>query len=308
MQNGKKRLESLIKPIDKVELRQLRYFIKSADLLNFTEAAKSLCITQSTLSQQIKQLEEELHILLFERIGKKVYLTEAGESFLPYARKTIQDTEYGIQQLLDLQHIQTGVLKIGVTYSLSTILTNTIMRFSKMYPHIKLEVTYQTATDLIVLLKEHKVDFVLSFKPLGKYEQLEDKTLFESSLSLIVHPHHPLAALKKVSLEKIKEYPLVLPSPGLNARSVLDNVLHAKQMELSPQVELNEANILLQLVKTGHWVTILSKATIYGLEDLKAVPITEKGFEMHASLLWLKGSYQKKSAQEFIHLLLQGKN
>lgn len=79
-------------------------------------------------------------------------------------------------------------------------------------------------------------------------------------------------------------------------------------MELYPHVELNEANILLQLVKTGHWITILSKATIYGLEDLKAVPIAEKGFEMHASLLWLKGSYQKKSIQEFIHLLLQGRD
>ena len=72
-----------------MELRQLRYFEKASELLNFTEAAKSLFLSQSTLSQQIKQLEEELGVLLFDRIGKRIVLTEAGESFLPYARNAI---------------------------------------------------------------------------------------------------------------------------------------------------------------------------------------------------------------------------
>ena len=74
-----------------MELRQLKYFTRSAEMLNFTEAAKSLFISQSTLSQQIKQLEDELEILLFDRIGKTVRLTEAGKLFLPYARQAILD-------------------------------------------------------------------------------------------------------------------------------------------------------------------------------------------------------------------------
>lgn len=69
-----------------MELRQLRYFEKTSELLNFTEAAKALFISQSTLSQQIKQLESELGVLLFDRVGKRIVLTEAGSSFLPYAR------------------------------------------------------------------------------------------------------------------------------------------------------------------------------------------------------------------------------
>ena len=70
-----------------MELRQLKYFITSADTLNFTEAARLCYITQSTLSQQIKQLETELGVQLFERIGKRVFLTETGRDFLPYARQ-----------------------------------------------------------------------------------------------------------------------------------------------------------------------------------------------------------------------------
>lgn len=74
-----------------MELRQLRYFLKAAETLNFTDAAKQMYITQSTLSQQIKQLETELNVLLFDRIGKKVFLTEAGNEFLPFAKQTVGD-------------------------------------------------------------------------------------------------------------------------------------------------------------------------------------------------------------------------
>ena len=76
-----------------MELRQLKYFVKSAEYLNFSEAAKHLYITQSTLSQQIKQLEFELGFTLFLRNSRHISLTEAGEEFLPFAKRTIQDAE-----------------------------------------------------------------------------------------------------------------------------------------------------------------------------------------------------------------------
>lgn len=91
-----------------MELTQLRYFIRLAEVLNFTEASKQLFITQSTLSQSIRQTESELGTPLFERIGKKVYLTDAGQAFLPYARQSIIETETGIQKLRDMQQIYKG--------------------------------------------------------------------------------------------------------------------------------------------------------------------------------------------------------
>ena len=132
-----------------MELRQLRYFDKAAELLNFTEAARVLFISQSTLSQQIKQLEDELGVLLFDRVGKHIVLTEAGASFLPYARKTILDSENGKQIILDLQGLQTGVLNIGVTYSLSSLLTKALISFSKKYPQIHVEIMFATSEELV---------------------------------------------------------------------------------------------------------------------------------------------------------------
>ena len=97
-----------------MELRQLKYFVKSAEYLNFSVAAKHLYITQSTLSQQIKQLEYELGFELFLRNSRHIQLTEAGEEFLPFARKTILDAEDAVQRLYDLQHVKVGTLRVGV--------------------------------------------------------------------------------------------------------------------------------------------------------------------------------------------------
>ena len=93
-----------------MELRQLKYFVKSAEYLNFSEAAKHLFITQSTLSQQIKQLEFELGFALFIRNSRHIILTEAGEEFLPFAMRTIQDAEDGVQRLYDLQRVSWDLL------------------------------------------------------------------------------------------------------------------------------------------------------------------------------------------------------
>lgn len=289
---------------DIMELRQLRYFVRSAELLNFTEAARTLFITESTLSLQIKQLETELNTPLFERVKRSVILTEAGKTFLPYAQKTLRDAENAVQRLNDLNRILTGNLCIGVTYSLASLLTNTLLQFSHAYPGIKLNIVYRTATDLLDMLKNRQVDFVLSYEPVNTDKMLESRRLFDAMLSVVVHHHHPLAALKQVSLNQVDKFPLVLPSKGLNARSILDRALEAHNLSLSPQVELNEVNILFHLIKTKHWITVLSSATVHNEPDLKAVPLKEK-VGMHAALLWLKDGYQKNSAREFMRMLAQ---
>ena len=148
-----------------MELRQLKYFVMSAEYLNFSEAAKHLFITQSTLSQQIKQLEFELGFPLFLRNSRHIVLTEAGEEFLPFARKTIRDAEDGVQRLYDLQNVKAGTLRVGVTYSLSSVLTEGLLSFMRQYPNVKLEICYETVNRLLELLKARKLDFVLSYKP-----------------------------------------------------------------------------------------------------------------------------------------------
>lgn len=289
-----------------MELRQLRYFLKAAELLNFTDAAKQLYITQSTLSQQIKQLETELNVLLFDRIGKKVFLTEAGNEFLPFAKQTVGDADLAVQRIQDLQGIRTGSLRIGITYSLSFGLAPIILRFMKEYPNIKLEVFYNTAQELLQMLKDRELDFVLSFSMTVKDEQIEETDLYEVPLCAIVHLRHPLAFQKNISLKELKQYSLVLPSRGLSARSALNDLLQTNDLKLDPHLEMNDANILLQLVESSLYVTVLSKTTILGRPELRAIPIKEQQNGMMASVLTMKGAYQKASAEAFLKLFEEG--
>ena len=116
-----------------MELRQLKYFVKVAELLSFSKAAKALFITQSTLSQQIKQLEDELDMALFFRNNHKVSLTEAGETFLEGAKKTLAEADDNKAKILDLAQGHRGVLNIGVTYSFGSILTESVLAFTKYF-------------------------------------------------------------------------------------------------------------------------------------------------------------------------------
>lgn len=291
-----------------MELRQLKYFIKTAETLNFTEAARQLFITQSTLSQQIRQLETELQVPLFDRIGKRTYLTEAGTEFLPYAKQTVADSEGGVQRLRDLQNIMAGELRIGAVFTLSDLLTSTIISFSKQYPNIKLVVVSRPVNELLDLLKERKLDLILSYRPDDEDNQIEFFPLFDSNLSVIVNYNHPLVAQREVSLELLKQYPLVLPSVGSQARTMIDRLLASRHVQLTPQIEISSMTIMMNLVETGHWIAVMSEMLIRGHEKLRAIPIAGKKTQMHPSVILLKGIYQKLSAKEFMRILFEIEN
>lgn len=285
-----------------MELRQLRYFAKAAELLNFSDAAKSLNIAQSTLSQQIKQLEEELDVQLFLRNSHSIRLTEAGEEMLPFALRTIHDAETCADRIHDLQKLSTGTLNIGVTYSFSPILTETVISFMRMYPEIKLNIFYKPMSELMDLLAKRDVDFVLAFRPTWMMPDVESHILFQNCLAAVVCISHPLASKKKVSLAELEKYNLALPAKGLQARNAFDSVVTPyNQFKIS--VELNEVNILLRLIRQSNLVTILAEDSIYNESDVKAIPLDVPENEMTGCVHILKDTYHKHSMKEFVRML-----
>ena len=285
-----------------MELRQLKYFVNVADNLSFSEAAKNLCVTQSTLSQQIKQLERELGTQLFIRSSHKVALTEAGEELLPHAKNTIHSAEICISRISDLNELSSGTLNIGVTYSFSPILTETLITFMRMYPLIKLNIFYKPMSELMDLLKQREVDFVLAFKPSEPVEGVESHILFQNSLSAIVRTSHSLASSSSVSLAELEKYDLALPSKGLQARNAFDRIITPYNC-FKVRIELNEVNILLNLIRNTEFVTVLAEASIHNDSGVKAIPLSIPNNEMAGCVHILKESYRKHSMQEFIRLL-----
>ena len=287
-----------------MELRQLRYFTKAAETLNFSDAAKCLNIAQSSLSQQVKQLEDELGTQLFIRSSHSVRLTEAGEMMLPFALRTLHEAESCVDRIHDLQKLLTGTLNIGVTHSFSPILTESVISFMKMYRTIKLNIVYKQMNELMELLAKREIDFVLAFRPFQPMPDVESHILFQNALSAIVGKHHPLASKEKISIAELEKYELALPSKGLQARNAFDSIAPDFN-SFNIRIELNEVNTLLKLIRQTGLVTVLAEDSIYDIQDVKAVPIDVPGNEMTGCVHILKDTYRKHSMQEFIRILTE---
>lgn len=286
-----------------MELRHLKYFVKAAELLNFSEAAKALAVTQSTLSQQLRQLENEMGVQLFERNSHTVILTEAGHELLPYAIETLHSADTCFNRLEDLRLMKSGSLDIGVTYSFSPMLTETLIMFTDRYPNVRLNICYHTMDELMSRLNKRELDFVLAFKPDNKSDNIESHPLFSNRLAVIVKKEHPLARLKSITPEQLSKYKLALPSRGLQARSALDTMMATSPLKFNVAVEMNEVNILLKLIKQTNLVTILSEVTIYGNPEVAAIPIDMPGNEVIGCVHLVKNAYRKRAEVEFIRML-----
>lgn len=207
-----------------MEIRQLKYFLKVAETLNFSEASRKLYITQSTLSQQISHLEQEIGLPLFERNSHEVYLTEAGKELRPYAQNAVNSAEACVDHMNDLKEMLTGELNIGVTFSFSNIMSETLIAFLHAYPHVKLNIQYRTMQELMDGLKKRELDLVLAFKPLKNEKAVDSRAIFSNRLAAIVNVNHPLARLSSVKLSDLERYDLILPCKGLQARNAFDHM------------------------------------------------------------------------------------
>lgn len=285
-----------------MELRQLRYFVSVAETLSFSEAARQMCVTQSTLSQQVKQLEGELGTMLFIRNSHEVALTETGLEMLPYARRTLHSAEQCLTRIADITDMRTGTLDIGVTYSFSPILTETIIAFRRQYPDIKLNIHYKPMTELMDMLRTRKADFVLAFRPNVAVPDVESHILFQNYLAAIVRDSHPWAGRKSLTLAELAVCDLALPSQGLQARNAFDSI-SVPGLDFRIKVEMNEVNILLDIIRRTSLVSVLAEATIHNESGVKAVPLDFPDNEMAGCVHTLRGVYRKRSTQEFIRML-----
>lgn len=286
-----------------MELTHLRYFVMLASVLNFTEASRRLFITQSTLSQSIRHTEEYLGVQLFERIGKKVYLTDAGRAFLPHAQKVIAEAEKGVQRIRDLQEINTGIIKIGVLSGLRTMLIQSLSAFADRYPEIRLQLQHSSsARELASLVLEDKVDMALTFLPGRISPLLESQVLFQSELKIMVADCSDCND-RSMSLKDMECKPIVLPPMGTYIRTVIEELAMLYKFNLRPNAETNDSSLLVQMVKTGNWISIGTSTSIKQYPELSAISIEEPTPQFTAAVLLRKTGYHNKATQNLIELI-----
>lgn len=289
-----------------MELRQLNYFIQAADTLNFTEAAKKVHISQSTLSQQIQQLEISLNADLFHRNGKRIALTKEGEVFYAYAKECLNKAEQGKKIIQQMTQIEYGELKIGVTYAMRQPLLHAVKMFHQRYPNIHLHLKFATTNELLHELKTMQIDLAVSFLDQHyKDDELTIQPLLKSPLVFVQSKSKPFIQKKQILIKDLQHIPLALPEKGFSTRQHLDKLFQEKDISPSIQLEINDISALFQLIESGQWATVTSSVTINPNLDLEIIPIKSIDHMREASLLTISGQTPNPTVRALIELIQQ---
>lgn len=234
----------------------MRTFLYVAELGSFTKAAARLGFSQSTVSFQIKALEEELQVRLFERIRHTVKLTEQGREVLRYAHQMDQLTEE-LQSTLRQESSPAGHVRLAMADSLCMLLGDGLHAFYAGHPGISLQIITAGTGEMFRLLDHNEVDLVFTldnhifntrYLPV-KEEQVE--------VHFVVRPDHPLAGRERVPAAKLREYPMLLTEKDMSYRRLLDEQLSARSMELTPILEMGSTQTLCRMVEQGAGVSFL---------------------------------------------------
>lgn len=257
-----------------ITIEQLNYFLKLHQYKNFSLAAYELCISQSSLSKQIKALEHELNTILFYRNSRNITLTDSGEKFLIYAKKTISDYNNIISSFKNFDNSTTlniGTIPVMAQYKI----TSAIAEFKKLYPNIHINIIEDTSSNILHKMMSSQFNFSI-VRDFNLSKDIFDKiNLCDDELVLVVSKEHPLAQKTNVSLLDIKDEKIILlpPKSGIYERCMNEFNKHS----LSPNIitTLYKIESILGLVMENLGVTLLMKKVInsFNTSNLLIIPM-----------------------------------
>lgn len=287
-------------------LRHIRYFLAVAEQGNFTRAAEVLHVSQPTLSQQIKQLEETLGTPLLDRSGRTVRLTDAGAAWMRYARLALQDLDEGARAIHDVATLERGNLRLAMTPTFSAYLVGPVIdAFYRRYPGISLSIQEITQDKIEALLAEDRLDLGIAFGQ-AQSPDIEAKDLFSESLNMVVGADHLLAQRQHpLAAEELERQPLALLSEDFATRQFIDD--YCRQQSISPwvAVEANAIGAILEIMRRGQLATILPAAIAQADTQLRSVKLVAALPARRAVLLQRKSAYRSAASQAFVAVLHQ---
>lgn len=240
-----------------MDMRALTIFIEVAERKSFTKAGETLGYSQPTISFQIKQLEQELGVQLFDRIGHTVSLTDEGKDALAYAQKICRLSEEMIQGVSE-RDIPKGEVRLAMADSLCTpLIAGEFAAFRKACPKVSLKVMTAGTDGLFQMLDHNEADLVCTL----------DSHIYNTAYVIageekigahfIVYASHPLAKNDSVDIREIVNEPFILTEKGMSYRRLLDEELAKRSIEIQPVLEMGNADLICRLVAEGVGMSFL---------------------------------------------------
>jgi len=282
-----------------MELRHLRYFVALAETLSFTRAAERVHVTQSTLSHQIRQLEDEVGRPLFERIGKRVLLTEAGETFLGYAARALREVDQGLGDLMRAPGELSGEVRIGATGTFNMgFVPECLATFMHKHPTVKVIVDELAADAIAQKLLDGSLDLGIGYQPPDP-AHLWFEPLYTEEMVLVVGLQHPLAQRKRVRMAELHRQRMVLLPASFATRGLLDDCFRASGAEPVLAAEINTIAPMIELVARTTLATIVSQQAVPPRDDVRVIPLESPTPVRTPGILWKRGARQSAAVKSF---------
>ncbi|MDG4867075.1 LysR family transcriptional regulator [Guyparkeria sp. 1SP6A2] len=242
-------------------LHQLRVFSAAAELLNYTKAAEKLHLTQPAISMQIRQLEDNVDLPLFEQTGRQLYLTDAGRELYGYAQRILEVITEAEEVLEGMKGMHRGHLRVSVASTANYFVARLLADFSKRYPGVSISLDVTNRQRLLQQLADNEADIVIMGEPPTDVN-LVFEAFLENPLVAIAAPDHPLAGKKRITLEELAEHRFVQRESASGTRAAIERYFEEHGLAVKPGLEMRSNEAIKQAIEAGLGVGMVSLHTL----------------------------------------------
>ncbi len=268
--------------------RQLQVFSAVAKHQSFTRAAQALHLSQPAVSMQVRQMEEQIGLPLFEQLGRQIYLTEAGREMARYSTAIIQQLDEAVQVINDLKGLAGGHIHISVATTGAYIAPYLLAAFSKLHPQVTVSMDVTNRETLLRQLAENEVDVAIMGRPPANLS-LEATAFLENPLVIIAAPDHPLTKTKAITLEAVAAYPFIMRESGSGTRIAGERFFEKAGVALHASIEVSSHEAIKHAVRAGMGLGIASLHTVREellaghlvVLDVQGMPIERHWYVVH---------------------------
>jgi DNA-binding transcriptional LysR family regulator len=291
-----------------VDFDQLTTFLEVVKLGNFSRAGDKVFRSQSAVSAQIRQLEQEYGTRLLDRSGKRVKLTPAGEVLFEYANRLLALRGESLRAVVDQDRTPRGVLAIGANEATCLyVLPETFSEYRRRYSDVQISIYRNFSHKILERLHDGLIDVGVVTMPV-KAPRLVVKRIFRDRLVLMTAPDHPLGKLDSVSIEAMVDYPIILPKAG-HTRKTMDKLFRPFQSQLRVAMELPSIAMIKAFVASGMGISIISESFARKecrAGDLRLIPLSDADLSRELALVYHQDRTLPRSAVAFIEMAQNG--
>lgn len=271
-----------------VTLRQLEVFLAVARRQSFTAAARELFVTQPAVSMQVKELEAGCGLPLFEKVGRRIQLTEAGQEIARCAEAVAERLQQAEGHLDDLRGLKTGTLKLGAVSTAKYFAPSLLGAFKSGHPEITIRLSVGNREDVIRELAENESDLVIMGRPPRELDTVAEP-LARHPLVIVAAPSHPLTARRRIPIEQLAQESFLMREPGSGTRTAMEQAFQERGASYRTSMEMSSNETIKQAVMAGMGISLISAHTV-GLElqtgrlvvlDVVGLPILRDWFVIH---------------------------